>query len=58
MTSLSDEEYIGMSDEEEMARWAQQHADSEGLGEVIVEMPEDEEALLHELRDLGLVDDE
>lgn len=47
-----------MSDEEEMVRWAQQHTDGEGLGEVIVEMPETQEALMHELRDLGLVDDE
>lgn len=45
-----------MSDEEEMGRVARNYQDADGLGEIIVEMPDDEEALRSELRDLGLID--
>lgn len=51
-------EYVGMSDDEEMSRMAASYQDSDGLGEIIVEMPDSEEAMMNELRELGLVEDE
>lgn len=55
---LSQTEYIGMTDEEELERMRTSFSDGEGVGEVIVEMPDSEETLMSDLRDLGLVDDE
>lgn len=52
------EVYSGMTDEEEMSRMAAAYQDSDGLGEIIVEMPDSDEAITAELRDLGLVDNE
>ena len=44
----------GMSDEEELLRWA---GNSEGYGETLVDVP-DENEFEQDLRDLGLIDNE
>jgi hypothetical protein len=57
LNSEEEQEYVGMSDEDEIERAKEYYRDGEGVGEVLVEIPADEETLKRELQDLGLVED-
>lgn len=52
----SDDPYSSMSDEEEMRRAGMDISNSQGVGEVLAEVPS-EESILNDLQELGLVEE-